>query len=102
MSFETRTAKWGTYGKGGIEHCMGRCSAHQFRWKLLTDCDTEHLQMILRNQRQVERHPVTKSIIHRILIGRGEKPEMFSVEAETLMFRQCAEAERNFPQRWPS
>lgn len=47
------TAMWGTYGKGGVEHCNGRCPEHRLTWKRLVDCDTEHLFAILRTQRQI-------------------------------------------------
>jgi hypothetical protein len=91
------TAKWGTYGKGGFEHCAGRCPEHQLRYKSLVDCDTDHLQMILKNQRQVDRHPVYKSLIHEILIERGEVPEPFSQAAEDELFRHYMAALKNFP-----
>lgn len=98
-SFETyvRTSRWGTFGKGGVEHCMGRCPEHQLRFKRLLDCDTDHLQMILKNQRQVEQSPFLKSLIHHILIERDVTPERFSPEAEAELFEQCAAATRNFP-----
>jgi len=98
-SFETyvRTAKWGTFGKGGVEHCAGRCPEHQLRFKKLIDCDSDHLQMILKNQRQVEESPFLKRIIHYILIGRGETPEPFSAKAEAKLFKQMAAAERKHP-----
>lgn len=32
---------WGTYGKGGAEHCAGTCPEHRLVWKKLVDCDTE-------------------------------------------------------------
>jgi len=97
--FETyvRTAKWGTFGKGGVEHCVGRCPEHQLRFKKLIDCDDDHLQMILKNQRQVEESPFLKRIIHYILIGRGVTPEAFDPEAEAQLFEQCAAATRKYP-----
>jgi hypothetical protein len=49
----TRKTLWGTYGKGGFEHCAGMCPEHQLHYKPLEECDSDHLQMILRNQRQV-------------------------------------------------
>lgn len=40
-------AEWGTYGKGGWEHCRGTCPEHQLRIVRLVDCTTEHLQAII-------------------------------------------------------
>ena len=99
ISFEVykKEAHWGTFGKGGVEHCAGRCPEHQLRLKRLIDCDTDHLQMILLNQRQVEESPFLKSIIHTILLERGEKPKAFSAKAEAKLFKQCAAAERKYP-----
>jgi hypothetical protein len=71
---------WGTYGKGGVEHCAGTCPLHQLTWKKLIDCDTEHLQAILRTQYQIVDHPYT-GYIHSILEERGVRPEKFSTEA---------------------
>lgn len=89
--------RWGTFGKGGAEHCMGRCPKHQMRIKKLIDCDTDHLQMILKNQRQVHDSPyLLREIIHEILIERGVKPERFSPQAQAEFFRRCDEAERKF------
>lgn len=33
-NFETlkRDLIWGTYGKGGVEHCAGRCPLHRLQW----------------------------------------------------------------------
>jgi hypothetical protein len=73
-------AMWGTYGKGGAEHCAGTCPEHQLFWKKLVDCDTEHLQAILRTQRHIVGHPYTE-LIHSILNDRGVKPEKFNFEA---------------------
>lgn len=74
-------AMWGTYGKGGAEHCSGTCPEHPLRWKRLIDCDTEHLQAILRTQWQLWYPGVAGTcdypdIIKAILKDRG-------VEAET-------------------
>ena len=44
---------WGTYGKGGVEHCYGTCPEHQLRWVRLIDCSTEHLHAILRTQSHI-------------------------------------------------
>jgi len=65
------TAMWGTYGKGGIEHCGGRCAEHPLVWKRLVDCETEHLIAILRTQPQVWESDYVK-IILSILKDRGE------------------------------
>jgi hypothetical protein len=73
--------EWGTYGKGGVEHCAGTCPHHRLRVKRLSDCDTAHLQMILKNQRQVYYNGYAEAI-HEILIERGVKPEKFSLQAE--------------------
>jgi hypothetical protein len=75
---------WGTYGKGGVEHCAGTCPRHRLRVKRLADCDTEHLQMILKNQRQVYFNGYAEAI-HEILIKRGVQPEEFSLQAEAEM-----------------
>jgi hypothetical protein len=77
--------KWGTFGKGGVEHCAGTCQEHPLRWKLLTDCDTEHLQTILRTQRQVYDTDYAEAI-RIILVGRGAKPNAFSRKAERELF----------------
>ena len=73
----TRKTLWGTYGKGGIEHCDGTCPLHQLRWKRLEDCDTEHLQAILRTQRQVHEHPALKKVIEELLFERGASAPEF-------------------------
>jgi hypothetical protein len=77
---------WGTYGKGGVEHCGGSCSSHPLTWKRLVDCDTEHLQAIIRTQRQLVGHEYT-NLINSILADRGERPEKFSPAAEHRMWR---------------
>lgn len=83
LNFEVakREAVWGTYGKGGAEHCAGTCPEHQLRWKRLIECDTDHLQMILLNQRHV-RYSNVREIIESILKDRGVEPEQFSLDAE--------------------
>jgi hypothetical protein len=53
---------WGTYGKGGVEHCFGTCSEHQLRWMRLIDCSSEHLIAILRTQPQI-------TSLHRVVIN---------------------------------
>ena|SRR5271154_1621992 len=80
MRFHKNTAMWGTYGKGGVEHCNGTCPLHQLEWKKLVDCYTEHLQAILRTQPQIVGHEYT-DIIHSILADRGVKPKKFSFKA---------------------
>lgn len=54
-SFELakETMEWGTYGKGGFDHCKGTCPEHQLRWVLLKDCSTEHLQAIMSGKWRV-------------------------------------------------
>lgn len=47
---------WGTYGKGGVEHCAGTCLLHPLRWVKLADCSTDHLQAILRTQHHIPWH----------------------------------------------
>lgn len=63
-----QAAMWGTYGKGGTEHCNGTCPEHPLRWKRLIDCDTEHLQAILGTQLINNSYRV---IINSILKDRG-------------------------------
>lgn len=83
---------WGTYGKGGVEHCVGTCPEHQLRWKNLTDCDTEHLQAILLTQRHLPFRYT--GAIRLILISRGEKPNTFSPDAEYAFFQAVSQAMR--------
>ena len=68
--------KWGTYGKGAMEHCSCTCPEHRLRWVKLVDCETDHLQSILKT------HPyLTKRYliaINSILIKRGVTPERFN------------------------
>jgi hypothetical protein len=47
MATAKKVAVWGTFGKGGFEHCRGRCSEHEYKEVRLIDCSTEHLQAIL-------------------------------------------------------
>lgn len=61
-------AEWGTYGKGGWEHCRGTCPQHQLRIVRLVDCTTDHLQAIIRMCRLPEDYFV---IISSILDDRG-------------------------------
>jgi|SRR5579863_10177916 len=97
--FETlkKTLVWGTYGKGGVEHCAGRCPEHKLQWVRLIDRETEHLQAILRTQRQIRYHRLYRGVIEGILKDRGVKPEQFSYEAEQELFTKMNEAERKFP-----
>jgi len=94
--FETlkKTLVWGTYGKGGVEHCAGRCPEHKLQWVKLIDRETEHLQAILRTQRQIRYNRMYRGVIEGILKDRGVKPEQFSYEAEQELFNKMAEAER--------
>jgi len=92
-----QNVRWGTYGKGGAEHCGGRCPEHQLRWKKLVDCDTDHLQMILKNQGHVNHSPYLRQIIHEILIERGATPAAFDPDAEAEFFNQCGVGMQNFP-----
>lgn len=71
---------WGTYGKGGFEHCTGLCPEHKLRFVRLGDCETEHLQAILRTQELKERPEVVVAI-YKILSFRGITPQAFSSEA---------------------
>src|SRR5271155_411291 len=63
-----QTAMWGTFGKDALEHCKGTCPEHQLRYKRLLDCDTEHLQAILRTQSLNQSY---LDIINSILKDRG-------------------------------
>ena len=82
---------WGTYGKGGVEHCAGTCSEHQLRWVPLDGCETDHLQAILRTQRIPEQYT---EAIHGILKERGVKPDKWSFEAESEFFHAVSQAMR--------
>lgn len=55
---------WGTYGKSGKE---------PLKWVKLGDCDTEHLQNILRTQAHVYAPSPVADVIKRILIHRDAK-----------------------------
>jgi hypothetical protein len=61
---------WGTYGKGGVEHCYGRCPEHQLRWVRLIDCSTEHLLALLKFFSFEDDY---SKIINSILDDRGVK-----------------------------
>lgn len=77
LELAKRAASWGTYGKGGWEHCHGRCPLHQYREVRLVDCTTEHLQTLL-NDGWVGEDSDYATIIRAILDDRGEphtKPE---------------------------
>jgi hypothetical protein len=67
-------AVWGTYGLDALPHCQGRCPVHQLVWRRLIDCNTEHLQAILRTQPQVYGSCDYAAIIYSILEDRGIKP----------------------------
>jgi hypothetical protein len=67
------TALWGTYGKGGAEHCGGGCMHHRLRYVRLMDCDTEHLLAILATQHQLA-DTCYPAIIISILADRGVCP----------------------------
>jgi hypothetical protein len=66
-------ATWGTYGKGGWEHCKGTCSKHQRREVRLRDCTTEHLQTLWTNNWLSEDY---QTIVESILDDRGEPYEL--------------------------
>lgn len=98
-NFETlkNTMQWGTYGKGGVEHCGGQCPEHKLAWVKLVDRETEHLQAILRTQRHIYNGAGTYvEIIHSILADRGVEPEAFSYEAEQEMYNRVAEGVKKF------
>lgn len=84
-------AMWGTYGKNGATHCGGTCPLHPLVWKRLIDCETEHLQAILRTQHHIRGHYYT-DLIHEILADRGVTPEEFNFEAATEFERQVQQA----------
>jgi hypothetical protein len=86
---------WGTYGKGGIEHCGGRCPKHPLQWVKLHERETSHLQAILRTQRQIIGSEY-ETAIHALLADRGVKPEKFSFEAQQEMFRKAINGEREW------
>jgi hypothetical protein len=58
---EKRDATWGTYGRNADQ---------PLEYRKLTDCTTEHLEMILYTQDQVK--PLTRQIILSILRDRWE------------------------------
>src|SRR5271157_3038789 len=86
---------WGTYGKGGVEHCAGRCPLHKLQWVKLRDRESSHLQAILRTQRQISGTNYQRQI-ETLLRERGETPEKFSYAAEQELFNKMAAAERRF------
>ncbi len=86
---------WGTYGKGGVEHCAGQCPEHGLKWVRLIDRETEHLQAILRTQGQIRYHPC-RAVIESILEDRGVTPEKYSYEAEQELYRKYREALRAY------
>jgi hypothetical protein len=62
------TMIWGTYGKGGVEHCQGTCPEHQLRWVRLMDCASDHLIKILITQYHIT--PLYRAVIGAILMDR--------------------------------
>lgn len=86
---EKRELVWGTYGKGGVEHCGGHCPEHKLEWVKVVDRESSHLQAILRTQRYVH-GTAYQRIIEAILRDRGLTPEKFSYEAEQEMFRKAS------------
>lgn len=86
---------WGTYGKGGVEHCGGHCPDHKLQWVKLHERETSHLQAILRTQRQIIGSDVERGI-HALLADRGVKPVKFSYEAAQKMFTEAMLGQR----RW--
>ncbi len=93
--FETlkNNLMWGTYGKGGVEHCAGRCPEHKLQWVKLIERESEHLQAILRTQRQIVGTQYQHAI-RSILLERGVKPEQYSFEAEQELFRKMDAADK--------
>jgi len=61
-SIEGSDMLWGTYGKSGKE---------RLRWVMLRDCETDHLQAILRTQPHVYWMPHVLKAIREILTFRG-------------------------------
>lgn len=70
MEVAKQYAQWGTFGKGGMEHCKGTCPDHQLRWVRLIDCETDHLKAILANCPHISSD--YEEIIISILTDRGE------------------------------
>jgi hypothetical protein len=66
-------AVWGTYDKGGFEHCKGTCPLHQYREVRLADCSTEHLQTLWTNDWLDNDY---KRIVEAILDDRGKPYEI--------------------------
>ena len=64
-------AVWGTFGKGGVEHCGGICPEHRLRWVKLIDCDTEHLKLLIAQRQPGIYSYGYKEIISAILKDRG-------------------------------
>jgi|SRR5579863_511578 hypothetical protein len=81
-------AMWGTYGKGGWEHCKGTCPEHQYREVRLMDCSTEHLQTLWTNDWLTGDY---ESVVEAILDDRGEPyelPESEPVYKYVVQFRR--------------
>lgn len=53
--------QWGTFGKNGDE---------KFKWVLLCECSTNHLNNIFKTQNYINKNVVI--VIHDILLERGE------------------------------
>lgn len=94
MEAAKQAAMWGTFGKGGAEHCAGTCPEHRLRYKRLVDCDTEHLQAILRTQWQLVGHDYTY-LIRSILVDRGEKPVDFDKAACDEFYKKIEAAQKS-------
>ena len=86
---------WGTYGKGGVEHCAGRCPEHKLQWVKLIERESDHLQAILRTQRQIVGTQYDRAI-RSILMDRGVTPERYSYEAEQELFAKMRVGEKAY------
>lgn len=84
---------WGTFGKGGVEHCGGHCPLHKLQWVKLADRETSHLQAILRTQRQIIGTNY-ETAIHALLADRGVKPVKFSFDAAQELLRNASAGEK--------
>lgn len=74
-----RLATWGTYGKGGWDHCKGNCPLHQYQEVRLQDCSTERLQTLWTNDWLTADYD---RIVESILDDRGADYEL-PVQPET-------------------
>jgi hypothetical protein len=82
---------WGTFGKGGVEHCEGSCPEHRLRWVRLIDCETDHLLAILANCPHVLNTDIER-IIREILLDRA--PELDG--RNPIKCERCQEHHRGF------